>query len=106
MQEKPQQLSRKQLGQLRRMHLTIQHSTVEACEHKYIPGREPALNCDYCWYAFFKVDVDLPALHDMLRRQGPEAVVALRGVKFLKKFKRFLQTELTPGELNGICEEA
>src|ERR1700687_6276163 len=99
-------ISRLQLGKIRRAHLTITHSRVSACRHKFVSYRAPALNCPDCWYAYFKTSVDLEALHDTLRRLGPEEVIAQKGVKYLKNSKRFLREELSPveGEPIGIPE--
>jgi len=94
---KTQQITRKQLGQLRRMHITVQHSTVNACGHKFVADAMPARNCSDCWYAFFKTSVDLEALRDRLTHDGIEAVTADYGVKYVKAFKRFLQQELSHG---------
>lgn len=94
---KPVEISRKQLGQLRRMHLTVQHSTVNACGHKFVADAMPARNCSDCWYAYFKTSVDLEALRDDLTRRGIEAVTSDYGVKYVKAFKRFLQQELSHG---------
>lgn len=94
---KPQQITRKQLGQLRRMHLTVQHSTVNACGHKFVADAMPARNCSDCWYAYFKTSVDLEALRDGLTMDGVDAMNSQYGVKYIQAFKRFLHEELTNG---------
>ena len=95
---KPEQLTRKQIGQLRRQYFTVQHGTVKACGHKakFRKDHEPNNNCAHCWAAFFATSVDLDLIHAVLTQKGVKALVAMKGKKFTKMFHGFLSSQLLP----------
>src|SRR5271166_5125921 len=73
----PEQLTRKQLGQLRRQWITQINGTVKACGHKdnfskteKRAGKQPNNNCVYCWEAYFMTSVDLDLIHTVLTTKG------------------------------------
>jgi hypothetical protein len=102
---KPQPLTRKQLGQLRRRYLTVVHGTVRACGHKFNSRSQPKLNCNYCWDAYFMTAVDTAAIHDDLMKGGKAQLVNVYGTKFTKQFGRFLTEQLTAEqESNGQAD--
>jgi len=103
-QEAPQRLSRKGVGQLRRRHLTVNHSTVTACGDKFT-GRVPSTNCFWCWDAFFKTSANLADLHTELQTAGKKGLESRYGTKFVKMFGRVLAEELTPGTYVDITEQ-
>ena len=93
-----QELTRKQLGQLRRQYVTINHGRVKACNHlaKFSATQPPRGNCVDCWSAYFLTSVDLEGVHVVLTKQGVRALVAQRGTKFVKMFRGFLSAKLLP----------
>ncbi len=94
----PETLTRKQLGQLRRMHLTTVHGTVTACGHKasFSKTKMPKNNCVNCWAAYFATSVDLEFVHTVLTTKGAKALIAIRGTKFVRMFHGFLYSQLLP----------
>jgi hypothetical protein len=94
----PEVLTRKQIGQLRRMHITVNHGVVKACGHKakFRKDHEPNNNCVHCWAAFFATSVDLDLIHAVLTQKGGKALVAMKGTKFTKMFHGFLSSQLLP----------
>ena len=99
-QPKQPELTRKQIGELRKRFLTREYSRVIACGHKFIPDSMPHNHCDDCWEVFFK-SIDLVEIHDALQVSIP-AVIALHGEVFVKQFRRFLKLQL---EANPITVE-
>ena len=107
---KPESLTRKQLGQLRRTHVTVQHSTVKACGHKAKFGKDknPGNNCVYCWEAYFMTSVDLDFIHTVLTQKGANALMAIHGKKFVRMFHGFLSQKMLPmlaAEINKVVDE-
>ena len=98
--EAPKVISRKELGKLRRNHLTVHHSTVTACGHRFNNAKQPSNNCPDCWSAFWKLVANIDVLHDILSKEGTKGLTAKFGAKFVKQFGKYLQTELpsTQGE--------
>jgi len=108
--EVPAKLTRKQLGQLRRQYLTQTHGTVRACGHKakFAKDKDPKNNCVSCWSAYFMTSVDLEFIHAVLTQKGSKALIAMRGIKFVKMFHGWLSSNLLPAlaaEINGKSEE-
>lgn len=102
--EAPKVLSRRELGRLRRIHLTTEHSTVAACGHKFVQNKQPNNNCTDCWFAFFQLVANLEDLHSILTKEGTKGLTARYGKKFVKQFKLYLDNELptnltTPSEV-------
>jgi|ERR1035437_42691 hypothetical protein len=73
-----------------------QHSTVVACGHKLETGHFPRqANCEHCWFALFETTPDgVASVHDLLLREGTQAVIAMHGSKFTKQFGKYLQKKL------------
>jgi hypothetical protein len=112
-QETPKTITRKQLGQLRRMHLTQVNGTVTACGHKdnfskteKRKGKPPNNNCISCWEAYFMTSVDLDFIHAVLTQKGANALMAIHGKKFVRMFHGFLSTKLMPILAAEIKKEA
>jgi hypothetical protein len=105
-ESKPEQLTRKQLGQLRRAHLTVQHGTVKACGHKaaFSKTKQPNNNCIHCWSAYFFTSVDLEGIHVVLTQSGAPALIKQRGTKFVKMFHGFLSAKLLPALAAEVSE--
>ena len=104
----PEKLTRKQIGQMRRMHLTTVHGTVKSCGHKakFSKGHNPTNNCTGCWTAFFATCVDLDLIHAVLTQKGGKALVAMFGTKFTKMFHGFLSSQLLPALAAEINNQA
>jgi hypothetical protein len=96
--EKQPELTRKQIGQLRRQYITKVHGTVKACEHKakFAKDKDPNNNCIYCWEAYFMTSVDLDFIHSVLTQKGAKALISMRGTKFVRMFHGFLSTKMLP----------
>ena len=94
----PEQLTRKQIGQLRRAHMTVVHGVVKACGHKakFAKDKDPGNNCVYCWEAYFMTAVDLDFIHTVLTQKGTPALVAMKGKKFVRNFHGFLSSKMLP----------
>ena len=91
-------LTKKQIGQLRRQHITVVHGKVRACNHKakFTTTQSPGTNCVSCWAAFFATCVDLDLVHAVLTTKGVKALVAMKGTRFTKMFHGFLSSQLLP----------
>lgn len=94
----PEQLTRKQIGQLRRQYLTIVHGTVKQCGHKakFSKDKAPNSNCVHCWEAYFMTSVDLDGIHAILSTKGAQELIKHRGTKFVRMFHGFLSARLLP----------
>lgn len=94
----PENLTKKQIGQLRRQYITTVHGTVRNCGHKaaFSKDHDPKNNCVHCWAAYFATSVDLDLVHAVLTQKGVKALVAMRGTKFTKMFHGFLSSQLLP----------
>src|SRR5271157_682890 len=70
--------------------------TVIACGHKLEVGHFPKHpNCEHCWFALFETTPDgVESVHDMLMKEGTQAVRAMHGSKFLKAFGAYLRKKL------------
>ena len=103
----PEKLTRKQLGQLRRQCLTINHGRVRACGHlaRFNKDHDPKNNCIDCWAAFFATSVDLDLVHAVLTQRGVKALIAMKGTKFTKMFHGFLASQLLPALAAEIDKE-
>ena len=108
----PEKLTRKQLGQLRREHITEVNGKVKACGHKdnfsktdKRAGKQPSNNCIYCWQAYFVTSVDLDLIHAVLTAKGVKALIAMKGTKFTKMFHGFLSSALLPALAAEIDKE-
>jgi hypothetical protein len=99
----PATLTRKQIGQLRRTHITVVNGVVKACGHKdnfsrneKREGKIPSNNCIYCWEAYFMTSVDLDFIHTVLTTKGAKALTAMKGTKFVRMFHGFLSSKMLP----------
>ena len=109
----PEKLSKKQIGQLRRMHVTNVNGTIKACGHKdnfsktdKRAGKVPNNNCINCWEAYFMTSVDLDFIHTVLTQKGANALMAIHGKKFVRMFHGFLSTKMLPMLAAEIKKEA
>jgi hypothetical protein len=97
-ERKPAPLTRKQIGELRRMYITVVNAKVTACNHpvKFSATRSPNSNCIECWRAFFMTCVDLEGIHIVLTKQGVKALEKQKGRKYVRMFHGFLTQSLLP----------
>jgi hypothetical protein len=102
----PEQLTRKQIGQLRRQYFTKVHGTVKACGHKakFAKDKDPGNNCAQCWAAYFATSVDLEFIHTVLTTKGVKALIAMKGTKFTKMFHGWLASCMLPALAKEIKE--
>jgi len=72
------------------------HSVVNACGHKLEAGHFPKhTNCEDCWFALFETTPDgVASVHDLLLKEGTQAVVRMHGSKFTKAFGQYLRRKL------------
>ena len=93
-----QELTRKQLGQLRRQYVTINHGRVKACNHlaKFSATQPPKGNCVDCYKAYFMTCCDLDSVHIILTKQGVKALERIHGRKFVRALHGFLSQSLMP----------
>jgi hypothetical protein len=94
----PREYTRKELGQLRRQYVTINHGRVKACGHKakFSATQQPKNNCVDCWEAFLMTSVDLDFIHAVLTKKGAKELVRLRGTKFTRMFHGWLAAKMLP----------
>ena len=108
----PDKLTPRQIGQLRRMWITQTNGTVRACGHKdnftktdKREGKQPNNNCVYCWAAYFMTSVDLDFVHAVLTQKGVNALIAMKGTKFVRMFHGFIAGQLLPALAAETKEE-
>jgi hypothetical protein len=101
----PQQISLKQLKELRGKYFTVRHIPLEECGHKLDALNEPRhRNCETCWWHWFETHPALvEAVDDAWRTQGKRLVVNLRGTHFATMFARYVVTRTA---INKEREEA
>ena len=94
----PENLTRKQLGQLRRQYMTITHGTVRACGHlaRFSKDHDPKNNCIDCWSAYLATSVDLEFVHTILTTKGVAELTKIKGKKFVRMFHGWLSSQLVP----------
>lgn len=105
---KPEPLTKKQIGQMRRQYLTRVLPDVVACGHKFNPERPPVTKCLDCWTAFFKNSADIERLHKALTEDGIKSMRRTYGDRYVQMFSRFIQDQLTQFRAerqNGISKE-
>lgn len=101
-EQKPRQITKVELGRLKRAYFTKQHGTVKACGHRFDPSRTPRMtNCSDCWEAYFQTAVDTAAIHDDLLKGGPALLTKKYGKTFTKEFGRFLEKVFDRGQNNN-----
>lgn len=88
------ELTKKDIGNIRRMYFTVKHSIVEECGHKYNDLQEPHNNCPHCWFSFFNSHGDMVKLADEVfhEQNGTKLLAKLKGDKFVKMFTHFMST--------------
>lgn len=104
--EKPKEYTRKELGQLRRAHLTYVKPTVTLCGHSFSQREAPRNHCQSCWRAYFLTVAPLEEMHTVLRTAGIRVFKARYGDRVTKNFGLFLDSEVNKeSETLGISEE-
>jgi len=94
---KPEELTEKQIRELRRIHVTRRNPTVIACKHKLHLDKCPTNNCIYCWQAYFCTQANIEELFGDLREMGVKKFTAKYGTKFTKNLRGFVAAELMKG---------
>lgn len=104
---KPEQLSRRQIGQLHRRYWTVELPRATKCGHRLDPGKRPQLNCECCWEVYFTSLENVTELHETLVEHGKRAAESKYGTKVIKAFQRYLNNALLPKkeETNVIAAE-
>lgn len=95
-QEPPEQISRKQLGKLRRQYWTRTLPRAVKCGHRIDPSHIPQLNCEHCWEVYFTSLETVTEIHEVLAEKGKRAAEAQYGTKLIEAFQRYLQNALLP----------
>jgi hypothetical protein len=89
----PPQITEKLLGTLRGKYFTVRHPFLTDCGHRLDMINQPKNNCETCWWTFFNTHPQLVQVADeFFRNQGKNPMIAMRGVKFVKNFLRFMAT--------------
>lgn len=91
---KPPQLTEKLLRRLRGKYFTVKHPTLTDCGHRLDMINEPNhRNCENCWFQFFNTHPQLVEVSDQFfRTHGKNAMIGMRGLKFVKMFCRYMAT--------------
>lgn len=99
--EAPKPPTEGELRLLRKQFITMQHSKVAGCGHKYDPERQPRhRNCDFCWLAFFQNHGEIVQTTDeIFQTRGKHLIIELQGKVFFNNFLKFMST------VNKIKEE-
>ena len=86
----------REIRESRARHWTVRHATVIACGHKLEAGHLPShANCEHCWFALFETTPEgVASVHDLLLKEGTQAVIAMHGAKFVKHFGNYLKKKL------------
>jgi len=77
---------------------TVKHPRIPACDHTLDVwhGSEPRhRNCESCWFAFFQIHGEMTQYVESAHAEDPRIVVAARGSKFLRNFRKFMSTVAT-----------
>lgn len=88
-------LSRKEWKNLLRLYFTVRRAVVQQCGHKIDAqgSAGPRNNCEACWFAYFNNNGEMvQTVDEMIQKHGSETVVRMRGLKFLKNFRKFMST--------------
>ena len=87
-------LTKRQLGKIRRVHVTINHPRVTGCLHRLDLTKHPRhRNCHNCWWAWFNNNGGTVTTADELWQAGNSKMIEqLNGTKFLKYFIKFMAT--------------
>ncbi len=89
----PPQLTETLMRTLRRKYFTVRHPQLEQCGHKLDMIAQPKNNCEICWWHFYNTHPQLVEVADQFfRTHGKNAMVSMRGVKFVKNFLRYMAT--------------
>lgn len=86
------ELTKYDIGRLRRQFFTIQNPVITSCNHKIRHDSEPSeVNCQDCWFAFFQHYGKVTQLADeVYALHGKQELIRLKGQKFTKYFLRFM----------------
>ncbi len=106
----PPQLTEKLLRKLRGKYFTVKHPRLTECDHRLDMINEPRYNCENCWFQFFNTHPQLVEVADQFyKTHGKNAMISMRGVKFVKMFGRYMATVIhlmkEEGRLSGNNSE-
>jgi hypothetical protein len=89
----PPQLTEKLLSKLRGKYFTVKHPRLTDCGHLLDMINQPKNNCQTCWWTWFNSHPQLIEVADQFfRTHGKNAMISMRGEKFVKMFLRFMST--------------
>lgn len=84
------ELSKQQIGKLRRQFHTQVYGRVAKCGHQFHPTDQPRTNCTDCWEAFFRVHTGVvQGVQSILSAFGEKELVNAKGTEFVKRYKKF-----------------
>lgn len=99
--QEPKQPTARELGKLRRKHITITKQTL-VCGHAFAVGEAPRNNCDSCWLTHFRTipgiswtDTATGKPFDGLSPEVDTQVTVARGAKYAKRLHWFLAVNAT-----------
>lgn len=86
-------ITEREYRKLMNQYFTVRRPIVEGCGHKIDTENGPKNNCQTCWFAYFNNHSELvQAIDQAMRTDGPEVVIALRGLKFVRMYRKFMST--------------
>ena len=89
----PPNITPELIRQLRGKYFTVKHVRLLDCNHLLDMVNQPKNNCETCWFNWFNSHAKLIEVADeFYRAHGKAPMVAMRGIKFVKNFLRFMST--------------
>lgn len=89
----PKSLTHKEYKDYMRVVWTQRKGVVPFCGHKLGFEDTPRTNCESCWFAYFNTHGEATkVIAEMYEKHGGETLKAMRGLKFLKMFRKFMAT--------------
>jgi hypothetical protein len=87
-------LTKRQLGKIRRVHVTIQHPIAAQCGHRLDLTKQPRnRNCENCWFNWLNHNgAVVQTAEELIAGGNSRMVVQLQGQKFLDNVLKFLST--------------
>ena len=81
------------IRKLRGKYFTVKHVRLNDCGHLLDMINQPKNNCEVCWFNWFNAHAQLVETRtSSTQKHGKGPMVAMRGVKFVKNFFRFMAT--------------
>ena len=102
----PPSITPELIRQLRGKYFTVKHVRLTDCGHLLDMVNQPKNNCETCWFNWFNSHAKLIEVADeFYRTHGKQPMIAMRGVKFVKNFLRFMATVHHFMQLEKLAKE-